>query len=384
MATVPTLSESRLERRFDRHFASKQLAGDRFGTCVGACLYLSLVPSLAALRRADLCAGAVGCACITLWPHLLSSKARRFYIATRDYLIALHFAFHYIVGAQFARYVRINRKFEEPSSPAVFLAGFVLSSTVLWQWMDALMYRMRFHRFLLAKPFLLLSVLPLELRLCQQTCADMPGQSHYFRMAADCLRLLLAPFQMLPLPLTHHAAADGPVKSCFKVQVFLLVVLAWLLPAVLCHRLEQQMLQQFRSQCGALILPDAEAAADEALAARLSAALAAETAARSSSGAAGASPATAPPAGSSGAGAAGGEAAPGQTSGELLRQAEWRQQELQRRWREQQEQQHQRQHLRRLPGGLGDFGESWWPRWGRAFVVSALVWHLLDTVLVVW
>ena len=144
------------------------------------------------------------------------------------------------------------------------------------------------------------------------------------------------------------------------------------------------MLQQFRSQCGALILPDAEAAADEALAARLSAALAAEPAARSSRGAAGASPAPAPPAGSSGAGAAGGEAAPGQTSGELLRQAEWRQQELQRRWREQQEQQHQRQHLRRLPGGLGDFGESWWPRWGRAFVVSALVWHLLDTVLVVW
>lgn len=86
---MPQTQPAGFPRVWRRHFASKQLAGDRFGTCVGACLYLSLVPSLAALRRADLCAGAVGCACITLWPHLLSSKARRFYIATRDYLIAL-------------------------------------------------------------------------------------------------------------------------------------------------------------------------------------------------------------------------------------------------------------------------------------------------------
>ena len=36
-------------------------------------------------------------------------------------------------------------------------------------------YRMRYSRFLLYKPLLLLSVLPSERRLCQQTCEAMPG-----------------------------------------------------------------------------------------------------------------------------------------------------------------------------------------------------------------
>jgi len=34
---------------------------------------------------------------------------------------------------------------------------------------------MRIKRFLLCKPFILLVVLPLEARICQQTCHDMPG-----------------------------------------------------------------------------------------------------------------------------------------------------------------------------------------------------------------
>ena len=54
------------------------------------------------------------------------------------------FIFHYAVGAQLARHVRLHAKLPQPqagasSSPAYFLAGVLLSSTVLWQALDALM-----------------------------------------------------------------------------------------------------------------------------------------------------------------------------------------------------------------------------------------------------
>jgi hypothetical protein len=37
---------------------------------------------------------------------------------------------------------------------------------------------MRFHRFALIKPLVLLTTLPLEWRLCQLTCVARPGASH--------------------------------------------------------------------------------------------------------------------------------------------------------------------------------------------------------------
>lgn len=84
--------------------------------------------------------------------------------------------FHYTLGAQLARFVRLNAKLAA-TAPASFIASFVLSSTVLWQALDALAYRMRFHRFVLFKPLVLLGSLPLEKHLCQVTCASWPGAS---------------------------------------------------------------------------------------------------------------------------------------------------------------------------------------------------------------
>ncbi len=55
------------------------------------------------------------------------------------HLVALcSFLFHYAVGGQMARFVRLQTKLQHGSAPS-FLAGFVLSSTVLWQALDALM-----------------------------------------------------------------------------------------------------------------------------------------------------------------------------------------------------------------------------------------------------
>lgn len=48
------------------------------------------------------------------------------------------FLFHYAIGAQLARFVRLSNKLA-PASPAAFLGSFVLSSTVLWQCLDAML-----------------------------------------------------------------------------------------------------------------------------------------------------------------------------------------------------------------------------------------------------
>jgi hypothetical protein len=76
----------------------------------------------------------------------------------------------------------------------------------------------------------------------------------------------------------------------------------------------------------------------------------------------------------------------------LLCQAEWREAELQQRWQQQQEQhsreqqRQQRQSQQRRRGLLAypaaELGEeSGWPQWGRTMVITALVWHLVDSAL---
>ncbi len=68
----------------------------------------------------------------------LGPRCHSFYLRHRDCLLILHSTFHYGMGGQFASHVRISNRVG-PSSTFAFLASFLLSSTVLWQGVDALM-----------------------------------------------------------------------------------------------------------------------------------------------------------------------------------------------------------------------------------------------------
>ncbi len=48
-------------------------------------------------------------------------------------------------------------------------------------------YRMRWHRFVLLKPFILLAVVPLERSLCRQACDTMPGAHVLTSRPSSCL-----------------------------------------------------------------------------------------------------------------------------------------------------------------------------------------------------
>lgn len=163
-----------------RHFATRQFRSDLFGTCIGSLIYLSLTRPLAEAHRPDLAAAALFCAGVCLWPAALARWAPRFYAARRDFILLLHFLFHYwwvwgwrrrrrrlrrlaaaesethvlnavlhpsfpssspqtsSLGGQLGRIVRLNAKWQA-ASPAAFLASYILSSTLLWQGLDAMM-----------------------------------------------------------------------------------------------------------------------------------------------------------------------------------------------------------------------------------------------------
>ena len=73
-----------------RHFAEKQFTTDRFGTIVGALVYLSLLPSLRAAGRYDLMAAAIACAALCLWPLALTRLGyRAFYVRHRDTILLI-------------------------------------------------------------------------------------------------------------------------------------------------------------------------------------------------------------------------------------------------------------------------------------------------------
>ena len=48
------------------------------------------------------------------------------------------FLFSYAIGGQMARFLRLNQRLHHANA-ATFLAGFILSSTVLWQSLDVLL-----------------------------------------------------------------------------------------------------------------------------------------------------------------------------------------------------------------------------------------------------
>ena len=48
------------------------------------------------------------------------------------------FCYHYCIGGQLARFIRIHQKLGDGTAPGL-LAGFALSSSVVWQAVDALM-----------------------------------------------------------------------------------------------------------------------------------------------------------------------------------------------------------------------------------------------------
>lgn len=87
-------------------------------------------------------------------------------------------------------------------------------------------YRMRWHRFVLLKPFILLAVVPLERSLCRQACDTMPG-AHVLTSrpspgqrrvtlpplccrSCRCYRLCRLPLPLLPL----LPPADVSMHSC--------------------------------------------------------------------------------------------------------------------------------------------------------------------------
>ena len=94
---------------------SAQFDPDAVGTMLSTSCVAAAGPSASPLMRAPPA------------PHLPPTSCIRSFI------------FHYAVGAQLARYVRLHTKLQPQASPAFFLAGVLLSSTVVWQATDALM-----------------------------------------------------------------------------------------------------------------------------------------------------------------------------------------------------------------------------------------------------
>lgn len=171
----------------------------------------------------------------------------------------------------------------------MFTSAHLLSSTVLWQGVNSLVYRVRLRTFLMAQPLALLASLPLEAGLCRDSCAAYTVESkvsataatphnphtHPTRYAAGGersaashvavrnalgLHRSLAPrlrplpwpprpatcqafvrllegvrlAMSLPLALPQHAAANAapasPLASCIKLQAFLLAALGYVVP----------------------------------------------------------------------------------------------------------------------------------------------------------
>ncbi|PRW59249.1 glycoside hydrolase [Chlorella sorokiniana] len=240
-----------LELEFDRYFARQQLGTDAFGCAIGAAVYLGLLHTTLSQGRPDLAAGALLCIPFALWPQALARLGLRekVHVRYRDYLLLIHQVLHYSIGGQFARVVRLQDKMVT-STPAAFLAGFVLSSSLPWQVLDSLLYRMRMKRFVVFKIVVMFSVTLLEWRVCELTCQAMPEESSIFGAGSRLLRRLASP---LPLTLSLPPAHEDAVVSCFKLHAFNMLTLTWVLPAFVLRRLEQQAWRSFlRARSGQL------------------------------------------------------------------------------------------------------------------------------------
>lgn len=233
-------TEANFERAWSRHFASTQIRLDMLGAAVGSLNYLVLMRQLWGLGQPDLMAGAAGCAIISFWPMPLSCWGRNFYLANRDWLLMAGLAFHHLLGAQLAFFVRLQSGASAtPQGGILFAASHLIGSSVPWQAIDALMYRIRFRSFLLLQPLKLAASLVLEQQLCANACTVHPVEARTFASLVEAGRMVMG----LTLALPQHLAANRqplePLEACLKLQAFLLASLAFVVPAAVIYVLEQ-------------------------------------------------------------------------------------------------------------------------------------------------
>lgn len=135
-------------------------------------------------------------------------------------------------------------------NPAIFLSKFLVSSSLLWQILNSLMYRVRLGKFLVWQPFILAATFPTEIDTCRYVAAARPDlTATVFGALQEWGRVVLAGSMGLGRPFSsENTHAIDPYTSCFHVHAFLIVMGGYVVPSLVIWTLDKHAWHSFLAQ----------------------------------------------------------------------------------------------------------------------------------------
>ena len=182
------------------------------------------------------------------------------------------FYVHHVLGQRhlLRAGVDLSRGLVVSPNPFLFLLSMILCRTVIWHFLNALMYRIRIDYFIVAIPFILLLGVGDEVELCERAASMHTGTAgvaygyavEFGRLASASLRPIL-PSSSSSTPMhtytansstctTESSSSNSTVariaSDCRLLHFYLLMLGGWLLPIYFILRLEHQVWYEYLNE----------------------------------------------------------------------------------------------------------------------------------------
>jgi hypothetical protein len=186
---------------------------------------------------------------ICLGPPIMAICAPETYYRWRNLIFVAHFYLHHVSAPVMLLRLGLDMPRRLPplllqSSPMAFFLSLTFFRTLLWQFLNVMMYRLRVGIYWIAQPLILLAAAPHELSVCTWAAEQYPKETAavynnlitWARLMAAMLHPVLPP---LMGPDLEHLTA------CRRIHAFLLFFVGFLVPGIIIWRLERHIWQEF-------------------------------------------------------------------------------------------------------------------------------------------
>lgn len=243
---MTTVVERLKNEGFSRYHASRQTRFDVRIIFMGFTIYTATMVPVYKQNGGSAVLLPLGLGLISFWPAVMQLFDMELYYRWRDIGFILHFGIHHVYAAPALSRLGVDVKEQVSATdhPVLFFLGLLISGSVLWQSLDALMYRIKLRNFILVQPLLLAAIADFDLDICRWAAIHRPEPTErVYAAIVEVFRVVAGSIH--PAIGSARQSKRNPVEACEQVQLFAMFFLGYIIPSMLIWRLEKQTWKSF-------------------------------------------------------------------------------------------------------------------------------------------
>jgi hypothetical protein len=260
--TVARCAQILRNEGFTRYRARRHQKSDNSNILIGFLIYLVILRGVWHTGWANATVVIVFAVFCT-WPFLLQLLSQTAFERWRDELFIAHFGIHQALAppALHGMGVHLRQFVYKTPNPLMFIMCYIPTTTILWYGVNAVTYRIKFIKFLVAQPILMLAIVPHELATCLDVATNHPKVAaaafrEFYRWGQFISNMIASVGGGTP-DLYHetlHQDLEANVEMlCWQLQTFVFVLWSYIAPACALLASERTLWKDFL-QCDPLEL----------------------------------------------------------------------------------------------------------------------------------